>query len=262
MNILLPSGLITDTTRHREVRLRPMSSAGVLAASVHADPLQAILTMLPHAIERIGPLSGAAVDGQLLSGLVPLDLDFLCIQVARLTGETCVLMTRCDACGEAMDLSVDLATIPPGEAPAHTTLRLSLPSGREARFRLPCVGDMQALSDISGADADRTLVSRCCQEELPSLSAEVLRSLAATLQRSTPRIDTTVDLTCLECGGSLQFTLDPVTLVIERLQGDRSQLLEEIHVLASRYHWSLAEILSLSPRTRQEFLALISEGAE
>jgi hypothetical protein len=61
---------------------------------------------------------------------------------------------------------------------------------------------------------------------------------------------------CPDCRGELRAEFDLVANWLSRLKTDSDILIEEIHLLASRYHWTEGEILRLPVARRQRYLEL------
>jgi hypothetical protein len=85
-----------------------------------------------------------------------------------------------------------------------------------------------------------------------------VREILAT----SPELDATLDLACVECGQAFRFAYEPARALLGELRASRSALLKEVHYLAFYYHWSQAEILGLSRALRREYLGLLEEELE
>jgi hypothetical protein len=55
--------------------------------------------------------------------------------------------------------------------------------------------------------------------------------------------------------------VDVAALTLARLAAVQRRTIEEVHVLARRYHWSEAEVLAVPPRRRARYLALLDREA-
>ncbi len=74
-----------------------------------------------------------------------------------------------------------------------------------------------------------------------------MSALEAALERVSPEASLAVSANCPECGVGNAVAIDPYLLLTD----DSGEiLLDEIHTIASAYHWPEAEILAL-PRTRR-----------
>ncbi|SPF40925.1 conserved hypothetical protein [Syntrophobacter sp. SbD1] len=68
-----------------------------------------------------------------------------------------------------------------------------------------------------------------------------------------------VSVACPHCGFSSKVYPDLVGSALERLSRCQRVLIEDVHCLASRYHWSEREILDLPEWRRRTYLDLIEE---
>ena len=76
------------------------------------------------------------------------------------------------------------------------------------------------------------------------------RDLGEQLSLADPLAEVLLDLQCPVCKGSFQETLDLAAFFWSELEGRSKRLLLDVHILASAYGWSEAEILGLSPARR------------
>jgi hypothetical protein len=63
------------------------------------------------------------------------------------------------------------------------------------------------------------------------------------------------------CDVPTEVRIDLEDIALTRLQQQQRALLREIHVLASHYGWTEAQILAVAPARRARYLSLIDEGA-
>jgi hypothetical protein len=74
-----------------------------------------------------------------------------------------------------------------------------------------------------------------------------------------PQAELLLDLICPECGNRFSALFDAASYFFQELSGSIEHVYREVHVLALYYHWSEAEILSMTPRKRQRYLELLDE---
>ncbi len=94
---------------------------------------------------------------------------------------------------------------------------------------------------------------------------ESLESIAAAIDDAMDKFDPLpgfhVSGVCPYCGKSSDVSLDLTGAALERLYRGQQALIEDVHRLASRYHWSEEQILELPEWRRQSYLDLIGETA-
>jgi hypothetical protein len=77
-----------------------------------------------------------------------------------------------------------------------------------------------------------------------------------------PLVNFSLAVTCPHCGLPSQPEIDLGAWALQILQRVQQRLIETVHRLACRYHWTEAEILALPEWRRDRYLALIDrEGA-
>jgi len=113
-------------------------------------------------------------------------------------------------------------------------------------FRLPCVIDQVAAWDMP--DRPRALITRCIRSE--SLSESVLTQVEAALDTLAPSLCGLLESRCPLCETPFQVWFDPQQYVLRELREQAFFVYDDIHLIASQYHWTEAMILSL-PRPRR-----------
>ena len=120
-------------------------------------------------------------------------------------------------------------------------------------LRQPTYGDLAGLPEDEAAAASELL--RRCTVGTPSRMPT-----ASDLELVDDALTGPIELACAECGAPMLVDVDIQRLVLERLIRHGRTIDTEIHLLASAYHWSLAEIEGLSDDRRSGLAALIAEG--
>ncbi len=280
--VVLPGGIWCDGVLHREAELRPLTGedeALLLEAGAALSPARRTTLLLGRCLTRLGPW--APVPAEAVRDLAVGDREALLLHLRRLSlGERLQCVLRCPdpACGERMDLDLEVRDllVPPSPAAAlwHEVEFAAEGSRWRARFRLPTGADQEeaaqiALSDPAAA-ADRIL-RRCLQHlerdppgPVGEIPAAVAGRLAARMAEGDPQAELTLQLTCPVCGGGFSSIFDAAAWLFQELAGAAAGLWREVHRLALSYHWSEAEILRLTGRKRRLYLDLLAEspGAE
>lgn len=275
VEVVLPFGLPDGRGRRsRSAALVPINGRAELMGAEDPNPFRAALRVLASSAARLGPFLADDIDLGLLGSLLPVDRDFMLIQLNRLTfGDVRFQTVACPAsdCGKRVDVQLDLSTVTPPPVPEEAGGRLSLPDGRGVSYRLPTAGDQIALHGLPAGELEAAFVDRCviraapdhagtasmAPDEVMALPAELRAGIVREVVSASPELDMTLDLDCIECGQPFRFVYDPVHTLLGELRASRPALLKEVHYLAFYYHWSQSEILSLSRSLRREYLGLL-----
>ncbi|WP_367361231.1 hypothetical protein ACJ77P_04795 [Syntrophus buswellii] len=270
----LPGGILRDGVRRRDFAFRPLTGVVELVLAEAAEensPMPARVTKaLAAALEHVGgelPLPAT------VAALSVGDRQFL---MARLAvefglGETW-FTAPCRRCGERFDFAVDYRNLPVKEAgPGYPFAEVETSLGR-CRFRVPSGADQEILAGLADDRAAIPCLVKCClvalagrrvEDPLPSgdrmeaFSPGDVARIEAALEEAAPEVAVSVQAACPACGTAHGIDVDPYRILYNRLG---EGLLREIHILASTYHWSEAEILGLSLHRRRRYLDLIDEA--
>jgi hypothetical protein len=184
------------------------------------------------------------------------DRQYLLLHLAKsLWGDGFWVSARCVRCAESFDLKLERSRLPMKPAgPGYPVASLTV-GERQLRLRLPTGLDEMELCDAPDERLLEILVSRCLDsvDGRPATAADVaalddaaLARIDTALETLSPELGLNLSTHCLACGCEQVVAFDPFGF--DQLQGH--SLLDEIHSLASHYHWSEADIVSL-PRTRR-----------
>jgi hypothetical protein len=208
----------------------------------------------------------------------------------HLFGGRLAAQAECPHCRATLEMDIPVATIS-APVPELTSNRFMLAhAGYRLTYRLPTAGDLAALSEPALASGDqdtrsRWLLRQCVLsvtegEDLGSqdgggskphqpaglastqdIPGEVMSALEASIVSTASSLDPMAEielkLDCPECAFSWQTPFDIVSFLWSELDGWAKQVLREIHILASHYGWSEADIIALSPQRRQHYRGLI-----
>ncbi len=111
-------------------------------------------------------------------------------------------------------------------------------------FRVPTLADEEA-ARVS-VSPERTLRERCIDSTSPSN----IRKIEKMLERIAPSMISELLLICPNCGCSHGATFDPRAFVLKELSDQAQFMWDDVHLIASTYHWSKDEILNLDRATR------------
>lgn len=257
---MLPGGLVREGELRRGFHFRELDGGLelVMAESHEAgDPLpRRVSRVLAAALEHVG---GERASVEVVEELCVADRQFLMQQLDRRLGSDALWLTsRCAQCQEPFDLALRWSAFPVREAGAGFPQGVVETRQGVVRVRVPNGGDQAALVSVArGPEGARALLARCvlagdAPVDLARLSQEELALLEAELERLSPAVVTRVQAVCPACGASGAVEVNPY-----RCLARASGVMEEVHVLASAYHWSEREILALPLSRRRKYLRLV-----
>lgn len=195
--------------------------------------------------------------------------------VALEIGSTLPLTLTCpqESCQRVMEVAIALDALyqlQPEAAPEVATVSLG---GRKLQLRRPTGQDQLTwLTQTTQGDPPdlRTMLHSLIQSStsgdqndlLPTDLTSLLPALNQALDDLDPLVNFSLAVTCPHCGQPSQPEIDLGAWALKILQRVQQRLIETVHRLAYRYHWSEAEILTLPEWRRDRYLALIDrEGA-
>ena len=263
-DVLLLGGIRNGDTLKTSVRLRELT--GRLEQRLHAIACR--LSSVPAKVTDFIQASVASIGGkdvqrsdcaQLCIG----DRRLLMLRLAqRLVGDTLWLNPQCVQCDQHFDLCVfrnELPIKPAGNTFPFAEVRIR---SQNVRLRVPNGDDQEQIAELDDAAAIAELLRRCIvsvAEQVPaddyanSLSAADIELIERALDDVAPDVSATLEVQCPECDTFQQVMFDPYQCDVL----SNNSLLQEIHTLASHYHWRERDILSLSRERRHQYLRLI-----
>jgi hypothetical protein len=182
---------------------------------------------------------------------------------SRMTGHA-----DCPVCGQQMEMNFAVAELQTTPLLKLRETYTEIFGEYEIGFRLPNSNDLATL--VPGEDVvpqKLRLVQRCvvtatcagkplATDQLPE---NVVDSLSERMSELDPQGDVQLAFTCPQCSHHWQAPLDIVSFVWSEIHAWAVRLLRDVHVLASSYGWSEADILALSPWRRQAYLEAIEQ---
>ena len=231
------------------VYMRSLNGADEMAIeNTGTQNLIALLESLLH--------SGKSVNKTHAAQIVTAERDrILASLYISMYGEKVESTVNCIACGEKFDLDFSLNELLRHYQPATEISengRYQLEPG--ISFRLPTGEDELCINGHSGMEAARLLLDRCLIEGNTEKDSERVQSKMSEI---APVLSLEMQSVCPECGHEQQVHFDIQSFFLTKLKQERSQLFREIHHIASQYHWSHEEILTLPRNLRKRYAALI-----
>jgi hypothetical protein len=232
----------------------------LLAFASSSAPLpRRISTVLAAALEHIG---GRRTDLDEVHRLPVGDRQFLARRLAGALGQDILwLAPRCSACGARFDVRIVQSSLPVKEAgPSFPWTEAVLSWGR-CRLRVPTGEDQEAVADIpDDDDAVRALARRCIVAPLPPPGTDLtdgdVSRVEQALESVAPEVTSLAESTCPECGEVNRIPLDPYACIT----AGSDDLWDEVHEIATVYHWSERDILALPRERRRSYLNRIARS--
>ncbi len=264
----LPHGLWVDGIRHVDAELRPLNGADeefLLESAPALLPAERTTALLTHCLVRLGPNAPPDVDA--VRALAVGDREALLLQLRRATfGDRLDCVVECPACGETLDVAVAVGELLLEPYPDATEwLQALVDDGRRVVFRPVTGADQEAGARLALEDLDAAaalVVRRCVEADGDEPARDLEPAVAALLAEADPQAEVVLNVACSACPKTFAVALDAAAFLERELAGRRDELYRELHVLASHYHWSEAELLSLTPAKRRRYLELIADGEE
>lgn len=179
---------------------------------------------------------------------------------------TAVAICNNEECRGDIELELGLSSFAT-ERPAK--INWLSPDNKSVYCRLPTGNDQRAWQkhQLAQGHADEAWLANQLVERIddspPSVLPETwLEPLGAALEAADPLTALSIDTTCPFCGKLLCVEVDLELLLIEGLRSKQRNLLEQIHRLASRYHWSEADIIAIPYWRRQRYLSRLAAEVE
>lgn len=196
----------------------------------------------------VGARIEALVDLAILSASRPLAIGLRC------PGEQCHEALEIEL--EAGELRAacagrerDCVSVPVGER----RMQLRRPTGRDQRAWL---GTTWPDPDTARAGMLACLLDASAGE---SLDASLLPSLEAELSNIDPLVDFALRVACPACGRTSEHATDLEQHALAALRGIHERMFASVARLATRFHWTEAEIFALPPWRRERYLALTED---
>lgn len=155
---------------------------------------------------------------------------------------------RCTACGEQLDLDMDLNEF-------RQDWRAEDVSFGDQQLRLPRTADLVGI-----AEGDELRLAHVLLIGTPPNRAGWEAEAEAVLSEADPLGDLELRSGCPHCGEMVAHPLVLETMLVEELAHEAMRLMDEIHVMAFAYHWTEPEILALPEGRRRHYLARIQEA--
>lgn len=198
-------------------------------------------------LERLAVAGDGLISGKDMRDLTVGDRDrALAGLYGDLYGMAVLADAVCAACSARYELRFDLRKLSASRAPDGSaagtppTVRVG-----DTVLRLPTAADLAGTPD--------TLIQRL----LIDGPAPDPASAATALEAADPALELDLAGTCPECDASQAVPFSMARFLEATLRRDRAFLMREVHLIASTYRWSHAEIIALPRVERQGYARLL-----
>ena len=278
--VMLPNGYWHQGTCYREVQVRAVAECDEAlgeALSALAHPIERATLLLSRCVTRLGELE--RTESAEVRALSMGDREALLLHVRRLTfGERMTCVLRCVACGEPMDLELQISDllVPVTTIPKQRYQEFFCCDDARFRvnFRIPTGADVEAAICSGNCVPDKAapeLLVRCVEsveredghEKYTAALAEdwppaLVEQISGRLAEADAQAEIGLQLTCPVCRHEFPSFFDVTNYLLRELETRERQLYQDVHQLALAYHWSESEILKMSPRKRKLYLDMIA----
>jgi len=246
-NLFIPLRLTPGTGG---VFLRRLCGADEIAVDNTGTPI--LISLLQSLMQPVGTDNHKVNAAQIVTA----DRDrLLALLYISLYGAKIESTVNCAACTQKFDLDFSLDELLNHYQPSNSvsaTGKYQLEPG--ISFRLPTGEDELHINGLTGAKAEQQLLERCLLEGNAETDGEKVQQKMAEL---APVLSMEMQAVCPECGHTQQVQFDMQSFFLTKLKQERPVLMREVHSIASQYHWSQQEILSLPRSVRKQYAALI-----
>jgi hypothetical protein len=267
MEVQLPGGLLQDGCIQRNARFRPLTGRieqSLIESAASLDRPAYVTSVLSQVLDAIGE---SAIDADMVSRLSVADRQYLMLRLAALlNGEQMWLKVDCGHCDAPFDVELlrcDLPVKQAGDSFPEVSLHLE---NWDIEARVPTGQDQEAIPQSTEEEALRTLLQKCiCSvnggsphaEFSQLLNEEEIEAIDEALDEVAPAVCDRLLVTCPECNTEQNALLDHYA----NIGLNEYFFYDEIHTLASHYHWSEADILDLPRSKRRRYLQLINRSS-
>jgi hypothetical protein len=269
IDVVIPGGLVINGSVERRVRFLPLT--GKIEQSLIEFEFEKdlnrpgyVTAVLTTVIDTIGNRS---MNTERVADLCVADRQYLMLRLAALLdGDQMWLQVACTHCDSLFDVEVRRCDLPVKQAGQYfpvVTLRIN---EWEIDVRVPTGADQQNIGNCSEEQAMQRLLQNCIlsvngsppgRDFIKNLSESDINMIDQALDEASPAVCSQLRVTCPECGWEQHVELDHYSL-----PGiNEHYFYDEVHTLASHYHWSEQAILDLPQAKRRMYLGLINRSA-
>ena len=266
LEVKLPGGLPRKGYIERRARFHSLTGSieqQLIETAVDTDRPGYVTSVLNSVLASIGEDSA---DSARIASLCVADRQYLMLRLAALLdGEQMWLKVACSHCESFFDVDLRRCDLPIKEAgDGYPLARLRL-GGRDIEARVPTGEDQERINDLPEDQAMNQLLQDCiCSVDgqpptigfSKQLSTSEIEAIDQALDEVSPAVCNQLRVVCPECRQEQAAELDHYAGV----RPSESYLYDEIHTLASHYHWSETDILDLPQKKRRRYVSMINRN--
>jgi len=267
IEIILPGGLPKNGCIERQARFHPLTGRieqALIEFGMGLNRPGYVTAVLGSALDSIGnqPANAGSV-----ADLCVADRQYLMLRLAAmLDGEQMWLKVGCGHCDAPFDVDIRRCDLPVKEAGQGFPLMTLRVKEWTIDVRVPTGADQELIGEQTEEEAMKTLLQSCIRsvngeppgkEFINNLSEPDIEAIDEVLDEASPAVCNQLLVTCPECGREQLAELDHYAM--DGMNGHF--FFDEVHTLASHYHWSEAAILDLPQARRRLYLGMINRPA-
>ena len=268
----LPGGVWHNDQRNRQFTFKPLTGSLELTLAEVACSNSSLPDKVTQVLSAtLDQLAGQAPTFSSVETLCVADRQFIMRFLSIYLGSEQIWLTaRCEHCEEQFDFMVNISELPVKEAGEGFPFASVETALGTCRIRVPNGADQRAIVSVeNGKAALRILLERCMvqvpgelndgknvSDFIEKINPDDLRNIETAVEEVAPEIACMAQAACPECREVNVIGLDPYICLQQR----PAKIFSEIHTLASIYHWSESDILSMTKMRRQRYLKLIDRS--
>ena len=267
VEVRLPGGLAENGHLERRAKFHLLTGRieqSLIESKMNRDRPAYVTDVLSRVLKNIGKLPA---DPAHVSRLCVADRQYLMLRLAALlNGEQLWLKVDCGHCHSVFDVELRRCDLPIKEAgEGYPKIKLQL-NKWDIEAGVPTGRDQEGLGDLTEAEAVLRLLQQCiytvngrppAEDFFSRLTEKHIAAIDKALDEVSPAVCDRLVVICPECDQKQYAKLDHY----EDDAPDEYLFYDEIHTLASHYHWSEAEILDLPRAKRRRYLDMINRSS-
>lgn len=172
---------------------------------------------------------------------------------------------KCASCGEDSEFELTLGEIAEQQAEADLTdlIEVETAEGKFV-FRKPTGRDQEVwqesvFDDKQTAAFEMIRALQVSPKKAIKFDSEAFQKIEEAIDEADPLINFVCRVRCADCDSVSEFETDLCRFALNELHFSQLRLLNAVHRLASRYHWSEREIFAVPHWRRLRYLTLIAD---